>query len=226
MGEELVGRSFAALAPTFALTAVSLPTAAAQRVHGGQDVAALASHVKSTTFGTRRLTGWLSSTVDLTMHGAFSVGHAQNLVWDLPAVVTTQLDGYTQQVNTISYTFSVAPDGQQDLVVDGAPVHRASWNNPPADTVINVTEYVTATITSALHRFDSTAAYPITSVSGISAEYLAATPATTLPVNALAVVQRCGREELRKGRRRSGDELRRYDNALRPGEFERRHRCV
>jgi hypothetical protein len=185
----MVGRSFAAVAAIATLTAVSLPTAHAQTVRGGQEVTALASHVKSTSAGTLHLKGSLSSTVDMTMTGAFSVGQAHNLSWDLPAVVTTQVNGYTQQINAVSYTFSINPDSQQDLVVNGAPIHRVTWNNPPANTTITVTEHVNTTITSALDKFSSTAAFPLTSLSGDATNWLAATPATTLPAAALAEVK-------------------------------------
>jgi hypothetical protein len=185
----MVGRSSVILAAAAALAAASLPTAHAQPVQGGQAVQALASHVKVSPAGTVHLKGNLDSTVDMTMNGAFSFGHAESLSWDLPAVVTTQVNGFAQQVNSVSYTFSVSPSSAEDLMVAGAPIHRVTWTNPPANTVIEATERVNATISSSLNKFSSTAGFPMTPATGDAATYLATTPDTTLPAGAQSLVQ-------------------------------------
>jgi transglutaminase-like putative cysteine protease len=183
----MVGRSFGIIGAAAALAAVALPTAHAQSRTGAQTVRAMASHVKASNSGTFHLKGTMSSGISMTMTGELSVGRATQFTWDLPAVVTTQLNGFSQQVSQMSYTFSVAPDASQDLVINGAPIHRVTWNNPPANTVIQVTEHVQAQITSALGSFSSSAAYPVSTVTGDAATYLPVTPDTTLPAAAQTI---------------------------------------
>jgi Transglutaminase-like superfamily len=188
----MAGRSLGLIAGIAALTAVALPTARAQTVTvtGAQRTTALASHLRSTSTGTLHLKGTLGSTVGLTMTGAFSVGHTTNLSWDLPAVTSVHVAGYWQTVERISYAFNIAPDSSQDVVINGAPVHRVAWKAPPANTALQVSEYLQIQVRSKVGHFHSKAHFPLKSVPGYASPFLATTPATQLPASAQKLVSK------------------------------------
>ena len=91
----------------------ALPTAHAQSITGAQAVRSTGLARQGFHLGTFHLKGSMSSEIDMTMTGALSVGQAHSLSWDLPAVVTTQVNGYSQQVSQMSYTFSVTPEARR-----------------------------------------------------------------------------------------------------------------
>jgi hypothetical protein len=184
----MAGRSFGLIAGITALTAVALPTAHAQTVSGAQRATALASHLRSTSTGTLHLKGALKSTVGMSMTGAFSVGHTTNLSWDLPAVTSVHVAGYSQKVQKVSYGFNLAPDAAEDIVVNGAPVHRVTWKAPPANTVIQVSEYLQVQVRSKVGHFHSRAHFPLKTVPAYASPFLNSTPATQLPAAAQKLV--------------------------------------
>jgi hypothetical protein len=153
--------------------------------------AVVARHQAGTsTSGTLVLRGNMSSTAALTMTGAFSVGHAANLDWDLPVQTSSRLNGYTQHIDSIAYRFNIRPDSSSDVTVDGHPVRRFHWDAPPANKVIRVVESLHATISSNLSPFHSNAPYPLASLPPDAARYGQITPMTQLPPAARSFVRR------------------------------------
>ena len=124
------------------------------------------------------------------MTGAFSVGHAANLDWDLPVQTSSRLNGYTQHIDSIAYRFNIRPDSSSDVTVDGHPVRRFHWDAPPANKVIRVVESLHATISSNLSPFHSNAPYPLASLPPDAARYGQITPMTQLPPAARSFVRR------------------------------------
>jgi Transglutaminase-like superfamily len=188
----MIGRSLGFLAGALALTAVGFPTHA-RMVGGALPVSAQVAHMRVSSSGTVHLQGGLHSAVNMTMTGAFSVGHVANLSWDLPSVRSMSTAGYDEQVAKLRYHFSVAPDSSQDLTVNGAPIHRVTWNAPPANTVIRVTEHLKVRVTSGLATFHNAASYPVTGVTGDAARFLSPTSATRLPTAARSVTRSLAR---------------------------------
>ena len=186
----MAGRSFGLIAGVVALTAVALPTAHAQTITGGQRATALASHLRSLSTGTLHLRGTLGSTVGMTMTGAFSVGHTANLSWDLPALASSHVAGFAQKVQKVTYAFNIAPDSAQDVVVNGASVHRVTWKAPPSDTVIQVSEYLQVQVSSKVGHFHSRARFPLKAVPAYAAPFLSTSAATQLPGTAQRLVTR------------------------------------
>ena len=111
--------------------------------------------------GTILLSGRMSSKMSLSMTGAFSVGHALTLDWDLPILTPVRSNGYVERVDSLSYTFDVPPASGAALTIAGRRVRRYHWNAPPADTVIHLLERLRVTVTSALSPFRSRAHYPL-----------------------------------------------------------------
>ena len=133
------------------------------------------------TSGTLVLHGNLTSVATFSMTGAFSVGSATSLKWDLPRMTSFQENGYTERFDALTYSFNVQPDTFSDLEVGGKPVRRFVWQMPPADTVIHVTESFRATVHSELSAFHSTAVYPMQGVTPDAATYLQSTAMVRLP---------------------------------------------
>jgi hypothetical protein len=136
------------------------------------------------------LKGNLTSTADVTMTGAFSVGDARDLHWDLPRVVTVHESGYAEDVTALDYAFDVQPDSFSDTVVDGRPVRVFVWDNPPSQTVIHVTETFKATVRSNLTPFHSSTPYPLTDVPDVANPWLAITPLVKLPAGSQSLLDR------------------------------------
>jgi hypothetical protein len=188
----MMRRSCGLIVAVLALAALGLP-AHAQTAGGASPLSAHVAPLTVSPAGTVQLQGVLSSTVDMTMTGAFSVGQVANLRWDLPAVQSTSISGYSEQVSKLSYGFSVSPDTSRDLMVNGAPIHRVTWDSPPADTIIRVTEHLKVNITSPLSSWRNSASYPLAAVSGDTARFLTPTSATQLPPTARKLVGKLAR---------------------------------
>ncbi len=138
--------------------------------------------------GTLVLKGNLTSTSELTMTGAFSVGNASNLHWDLPRVTPVHESGYSEDLDAMQYAFTVQPDSFVDTVVDGRAVREFVWNNPPSQTVIHVTETLKVVTSTDLTPFHSVAPYPVTQLTDDSMPWLAVTPLVTLPAAADSLI--------------------------------------
>lgn len=180
MGKESmrIGRFVFGAAMALAML-LPLP-AGAERVGGSLSAVARGSKPIIPAGGTMVLRGSLPSTVTMTMRGAFSVGHMHNLTWSLPRMTDTHINGYDQVVSSQSYVFNVAPDSFQDLSVNGQPVRQFSWTNPPADTVITVSQQVRFRVESALVKFSTSSAFPLPPVSADAQPYLQVTPSLGL----------------------------------------------
>jgi hypothetical protein len=135
----------------------------------------------SLSAGTLVLHGNLTSVAKVSMQGAFSVGNAHNLHWDLPRLTSVHENGYTEQLDALSYTFDVQPDSFSDTQDGGHAARQFVWRHPPAGTVIHVTEMFRATVHSNLSPFHSTAAYPLRGIGPEAASYLTVTPWVQLP---------------------------------------------
>lgn len=133
--------------------------------------------------GTLVLHGGLTSVAAFSMTGAFSVGDASNLRWDLPRLTSVHTNGYTERLSALTYTFDLPPDSSSDIEVNGHAVRQFFWRQPPSGTVIHVMETFRATVHSDLSPFHSTAAYPIQSVTSDAASYLKITPVVQLPAH-------------------------------------------
>lgn len=138
--------------------------------------------------GTLTLHGSLDSVAQISMTGAFSVGQAHNLTWNLPRLTSLQENGYTEQFDSVSYRFDVQPDSFHDAEVDGRAVRQFMWQSPPAETVIHVTQTFRATVHTELSPFTSTAMYPMTPVAPETASYLTVTPLVQLPTSVKPVL--------------------------------------
>ncbi|HEX6507926.1 MAG TPA: transglutaminase-like domain-containing protein [Chloroflexota bacterium] len=134
--------------------------------------------------GTLMLGGSITSTAHIAMKGAFSVGHASNLTWNLPRFTSVTMSGYTEQIDDLAYRFDIAPDSSTDMEVDGQPVRQFTWAAPPANTVIHVTVSMRTIVHSDLAPFHSTAGYPIGTEGGDAARYLTVSPQVQLPASA------------------------------------------
>lgn len=146
----------------------------------------------STDQGTDYLNGTMSSTYTLTMTGGVSVGHMKNLDFSLPVPQTFQRDGLTETVTSATFTFNEPPDSTSDSTDQfGNTIRDFHWNSPTDNTPITVTETLQLTMTATMTPFQSTAAYPLTSVpSDISTLYLSPNqrPPLQLPVSAQSVL--------------------------------------
>lgn len=147
----------------------------------------IATPLKPVT-GTIVLGGTLSSDTTLTMSGAFSVGIATDLEWDLPIATSVKLDGYEEDVTPPTFVWNVPPDSFTDTSVDGNSVRQFHWDHPPARTVITVTETLRALTTSDLTPFQDNGPYPMQPVPAGVAPYLTITPNVQLPVTAGTLV--------------------------------------
>ncbi len=136
------------------------------------------------TSGTRVLRGTMISKSVVRMTAAFSVGHADSLTWNLPRPTSLTLNGYRQTVQSVHFRFTVKPASSTDLMIDGHPVRQFHWDNPPAETVINVVEKLHVTTESSLSPFASRAPYPVTRVAPDAQPYLAITPLVQLSPSA------------------------------------------
>jgi hypothetical protein len=136
---------------------------------------------QSLNSGTLVLHGNLTSVTEISMKGAFSVGNAHNLRWDLPRLTSVHENGYTEQLDALTYTFDVQPDSFSDSEVDGHAARQFVWQNPPANTVIHVTEKVRVTVRADLSPFRSSAVYPLKQVPEEAASYLTITRLVKLP---------------------------------------------
>lgn len=146
-----------------------------------------ATPVKPVT-GTIVLGGTLSSNTTLTMTGAFSVGTATDLEWDLPIATSVKLNGYQEQVAPPTFVWNVPPDSSTDTTVDGNSVRRFHWDHPPANTVITVTETLRALTTADLTPFQDNSPYPMQPVLANVVPYLTITPDVQLPAAAGSLV--------------------------------------
>ncbi len=163
------------------------PSSLAQAQHVGVTGQSVAPSQQS---GTLVMQGSLTSVHTVSMTGAFSVGEAQHLTWDLPRMTALAENGYSEQFDTVAYTFDVQPDTFADSTVDGRAVRQFVWENPPAHTVIHVTETFRATVQADLSPFHSTAAYPLTGLDAQVAPYLTLTPLVTLPTGIQSLLDR------------------------------------
>jgi Transglutaminase-like superfamily len=165
---------------------------AAVLLYGAQATAPVASATQEhgAILGTLVMRGSVSSTSTITMTGAFSVGHAAELNWDLPRLTTTMLNGYSQHVNSLSFRFNVPPAGHVEATVHGLPVRRFHWIAPPVDRIITVVETVRVVTRSDLSPLNATARYPLTALPGGVAPYLRNTAFTQLPASAHTILQR------------------------------------
>ncbi len=137
-----------------------------------------------TVSGTVTLAGSMKSSDDFSMNGAFSVGQATNLDWDLPLPTSMQLSGFTQQVTT-TFTFDVQPTSFQDITDDnGNVIRRFHWDTPPDNTVIHVVEKLHADNVTTLDAFSSSAPYPLSTLPSTVSPYVAITPDLQLPPSA------------------------------------------
>jgi hypothetical protein len=131
------------------------------------------------------------------MTAAFSVGHAESLSWNLPRPTSLQLNGYRQTVQSVHFRFTVKPVSWSDLTLEGHPVRQFHWENPPANTVINVVEKLRVVTQSSLSPFRSRASYPLAQVTPDAQPYLGITPLVQLPASARRFVR-----SLASGKRR------------------------
>jgi hypothetical protein len=138
--------------------------------------------------GTLVLSGSMQSIATFTMTGALSVGHVQNLSWDLPLQSSLAVNGYSLHVDPPSYSFNVPPDSHVDAIDDGNAVRRFHWDSPPKNAAINVVETLHVSAQSALRPLSVDPAFPLTTTSPDAAAYLAVTPALKLPARATKFV--------------------------------------
>ncbi len=138
--------------------------------------------------GTEMLRGGLHSSLSLTLHGAFSVGHARTLSWDLLRASGMTVGGYSETVASEHFAFSLSPQSSQDLNEDGVPVRRFTWTNPPANTVIRVSVQRILRVTSTLTMFHG-GAYPLSSVPADVQPYLQVTPSLRLSASQISMVR-------------------------------------
>ena len=150
------------------------------------------------TSGTRVLRGTMTSASVIRMTAAFSVGHATSLDWNLPRPTSLALNGFRQTVQSVHFRFTVAPASSTDLMVDGHPVRQFHWNNPPANTVINVVEKLHVVTQSSLSPFKSAAAYPLANVTAAAQPDLTITPLVHLPPAAQRLVRSLARGRVRE----------------------------
>jgi hypothetical protein len=139
--------------------------------------------------GTVLLRGKLGSTLHLTLHGAFSVGHAHNLSWDLLRASSLKVRGYREKVLAEHFHFSVRPQSHQDLTEYGVSIRRFTWTDPPANTVIRVTVKRTIRVTTPLRKFYTHTAYPLSSVPADVQPYLQVTPSLKLSASQRSFVR-------------------------------------
>jgi hypothetical protein len=132
----------------------------------------------------------MASDVTLRLTGAFSVGQATNLNWDLPLVRSVSVNGYTQRVTSRSFTFDVPPDASQSVKVGGRSVRRFHWTAPPADTVIHVNESLHLLVRADLTPFRSAARYPLGAVPPDASSDLSITPLLQVPAWATPLLRR------------------------------------
>jgi hypothetical protein len=152
------------------------------------------------TSGTRVLRGIMTSKSVVRMTAAFSVGHAESLTWNLPRPTSLTLNGYRQTVQSVHFRFTVKPVSSTDLIIDGHPVRQFHWDNPPANTVIDVVEKLQVTTQSSLSPFASHAAYPLTQIAPDAQPYLGITPLVQLPTSARRLVQSLAHGKMREQR--------------------------
>jgi hypothetical protein len=146
-----------------------------------------ASH--SLNSGTLVLHGSLTTVASVSMKGAFSVGNARNLHWDLPQLKSVQENGYTEQFHALTYKFDVRPDSFSDITVAGHAVRQFVWQSPPANTVIHVTETFRVKVRADLSPFHSSTAYPLRAPGAEAAPYLRITPLVKLPTGVGPLLQ-------------------------------------
>jgi Transglutaminase-like superfamily len=140
--------------------------------------------------GTLVLSGVMSSRAGISLSGAFSVGHAHDLDWDLMVPTSLTQNGYREDVRSVSFAFSVPPDSSQNFLQPGGAVRRFHWHEPPANTVITVRERLDITVTSDLSPFHSRAAYPLDAPPPDVAVYLLITSALKLPTAVVPLLDR------------------------------------
>lgn len=155
---------------------------------GGARLQPAATHARLTGTGTMILRGSLRSTAVLTMSGAFSVGHATNLDWDLPLIHSTKVGGYRERVLSEQFEFSVPPDSFQDL--PDMSVRRFHWNTPPANTVITAVIRLHVRVRSRLVRLHPLTRYPLASIPASVAPSMAETPLLRLSGSRHSFVRR------------------------------------
>lgn len=180
---------FRRIVPSAALillgTVATSPVGArAAQVGGSSMLSPGAQAVPHALHGTLVLRGTMTSKATITMTGAFSVGQAMNLTWDLGRPESISGGGYSQTVKSVSYSFSVSPSSYEDLTVAGNPIRRFHWTNPPANTAIGVTESLHLVTRSDLTPFQSPASFPIGNVPYSVQPYLQTTAMLTLPATA------------------------------------------
>lgn len=143
------------------------------------------------TQGTYQLAGDMTSTYNLTMTGKLPIKHATNIHWDLPLPTPLSLNGYTETFGADTFTFSVPPDSSVDTTDDqGRPVREFTWVAPPDNTVIAVTQTLTATVKVSLTPFDSAATLPLSNLPADVQPYAQPNAMTTLPPSAAGLISR------------------------------------
>ncbi len=170
------------------LTSLLAP-AAPQLQAGAVRVAPLGAPSLMSGTGTVLLRGKLASSLHLTLHGAFSVGHARNLSWDLLRATGVTAHGYHETVVAEHFHFTVRPQSHEDLIQDGLSIRRFTWTDPPANTVIRVTVKRTLRVTTPLRRSHSHAAYPLSSVPSDVQPFLQVTPSLKLSASQRSLVR-------------------------------------
>lgn len=183
----MIGRFVAGLLLT--LTGLLAP-AAPQLQTGAVRVTPLGAPGLMSGNGTVLLRGKLRSTLHLTLHGAFSVGHAHNLSWDLLRASNLKVRGYREKVIAEHFRFNIHPQSREDLTEDGVPVRRFTWTDPPANTVIRVTVKRTLHVATPLRTFYTHASYPLSSVPSDFQPYLKVTPSLNLSASQRSLVHR------------------------------------
>jgi transglutaminase-like putative cysteine protease len=162
---------------------------AAQPVTGFVRSVPQGAHVVFGNGGTLVLRGSLTSNAKLTMTGAFSVGHATHLTWDLPRLTTMRANGYREVVRSQVYHFSISPSSSENLTIRGQSVRRFQWDNPPVNRIITTSVQVSLQVRSRLSPFVHSTPYPLQTVPIEVAPYLAVTPSLQLPASSARFVQ-------------------------------------
>jgi len=137
----------------------------------------------------------MHSKTTMTMTGAFSVGSAQGLSWQLPLTNSLSLNGYSERVDSFSFKFNHRPDSFRDTKDDlGLAVRVFTWANPPQHQAIRVTETLHLTLGADLSPFPSSASYPLHGLSGEAKHYLKMTPNLRLPSSANGLIKQFKRK--------------------------------
>jgi hypothetical protein len=149
-------------------------------------IAGAASKIKSKhsglLTGTIVLSGQLVSSNTLVMKGALNVGDGSDVDWQLPVAQSVQLSGYSEQVDNPQFAWSTPPDSSSQASTQmGIPVMDFHWNSPAKNQTINVTETLHVVTTTNLAPFQSSAAFPLSTLPADAQKYLAVDSELKLP---------------------------------------------